>query len=109
MQGKLDDIWSASRMMLPEHKARIIARDNAEQNPRRERPSFDDQELEQFMQVLMESMGLRVPAEFKLYHEYEDCSAIGVVDRVDPYSRTFIIDGERFKVSDIIGAAIIGS
>ncbi|MFC5528486.1 YolD-like family protein [Cohnella yongneupensis] len=96
-------------MMLPEHKERIIALNNADLKPRRTRPTLDDQELEEFMRVLMESLGLRSVAEFKLYHEYEDCLAIGVVDKVDPYTRTFLIDGERFKVDDIIGASIIGA
>ncbi|MBO9600354.1 MAG: YolD-like family protein [Cohnella sp.] len=105
----MEDIWSASRMMLPEHKERIIALNYAELNPRRERPVLDDQESEQIMQVLMESLGLRVTAEFKLFHEYEDLAVIGIVDRVDPYLRAFLVDGERFKVDDIIGASIIGS
>ncbi|MFD0670035.1 hypothetical protein [Cohnella sp. GCM10027633] len=61
------------------------------------------------MRVLMESLGMRLDAEFRLYHEVEDCAAIGVVDRVDPYSRTFMIDGERFRIDDIIGATIVGS
>jgi hypothetical protein len=61
------------------------------------------------MQVLMKSFGLRITVEFRLFHEYEDLAVIGVVDRVDPYMRTFLVDGERFKVEDIIGASIIGS
>jgi hypothetical protein len=37
---------------------------------------------------------------------YEDCEAIGIVDKVDPYSRTFWIDGERFNMADIVGAQL---
>ncbi|MFC5528254.1 YolD-like family protein [Cohnella yongneupensis] len=96
-------------MMLPEHKERIISLGKLILNPPRTRPILDEQESDEIMRVLMESLGLRILAEFKMFHEFEDCSAIGVVERVDPYSRRFIIDGEWFKVNDIIGASIVGA
>ncbi|MDF2716560.1 MAG: YolD-like protein [Paenibacillus sp.] len=106
MSKKLEDngLWESSRMMLPEHKERIIAETLDFKHKRPRRPVLDEQEWEEIMRVLMESLGMRVAAHFKLYHEYEDCAAIGIVDKVDPYTRTFIIDGERFKMGDIIGA-----
>jgi hypothetical protein len=76
------------------------------ENYRGDRPILNPQEWEVIMRVLMESLGMRVPAHFKLYHQYEECAAIGIVDRVDPYSRTFIIDGEQFNMVDIIGAQL---
>ncbi|TVX98747.1 YolD-like family protein [Cohnella terricola] len=68
------------------------------------RPELDPQEWEGILRVLLESFGMQTVAQFRLYDPYEDCAAIGVVERVDPYTRTFTIDGERFKMSDIIGA-----
>ncbi len=59
------------------------------------------------MLVLMESLGLRVPAQFRFYDEYEDAAAIGVVERVDPYLCRFNVDGEWFKMAGIIGVALL--
>jgi hypothetical protein len=64
----------------------------------------EEQEWEQIMRVLMESLGLQITANFRLYDPYEECAVIGVVERVDPYTRTFVVDGEQFKMADIIGA-----
>lgn len=91
MTKKLEDngLWESSRMMLPEHKQRIIADNYETRHKRPPKPTLDEQEWEQVMRVLMESLGLRVPAKFRLYDEYEDAAAIGVVERVDPYLRRF--------------------
>lgn len=67
-------------------------------------PEINVQEWEAIMRVLMESFGKRTMAQFYLYHPYEDCAVIGIVDRVDGYTRTFSVDGERFNIADIIGA-----
>lgn len=99
-------LWESSRMMLQDHKQRIIAENFDFKHKRPLKPVLDEQEWEEIMRVLMESLGMRVVAHFQLYHEYEDCAAIGIVDKVDPYTRTFLIDGERFKMEDIIGAKL---
>lgn len=56
------------------------------------------------MCVLLESFGMRTVAEIRLYHPHEECKVIGIIDRVDGYTRTFTVDGESFKLADIIGA-----
>jgi hypothetical protein len=106
MTKKLEDngLWESSRMMLPEHKLRIITDNYETQHKRSPKPTLDEQEWEQIMRVLMESLGLRISAQFRFYEEYEDCVAVGVVERVDPYLRKFSVDGEWFNMTDIIGA-----
>jgi hypothetical protein len=99
-------MWESSRMMLPEHKERIITDNFETQHRRPPKPTLDEQEWEEIMRVLMESLGMRLPAKFTLYREYEDCEAIGIVEKVDPYTRTFIVDGEWFKIADIVGAEL---
>jgi hypothetical protein len=99
-------MWESSRMMLPEHKERIIADNFEMQYKRLAKPTLDDQEWEEIMRVLMESLGMRVPAKFTIYHEYGDCAAIGIVEKVDPYTRIFLIDGEWFKMADIVGVQL---
>jgi hypothetical protein len=93
-----------TKIMLPERSEALIVHGYQRDHFRGERPILDPQEREEIMRVLMESLGMRVSAHFKLYHEYEDCAVIGVVDKVDPYTRTFLVDGERFKLADIIKA-----
>jgi hypothetical protein len=109
MGHKLEEngLWESSRMMLPEHTERIIVENSEFKHKRLPRPTLDEQEWEQIMRVLMESLGTRVSAHFQLYDEYEDSAAIGIVERVDPYRRMFLVDGEWFKMSDIIGAEIL--
>ncbi|TFE26276.1 YolD-like family protein [Cohnella luojiensis] len=70
-----------------------------------ERQVLDPREWEAIMRVLMESLGMQTAAKFHLNDPFEDCAVIGVVERVDPYNRTFTVDGERFKIEDIIGAS----
>jgi hypothetical protein len=108
MRNNLEDngLWESSRMMLPEHKERIIAGNFEFKHKRLPKPTLDEQAWEDIMRVLMESMGMRVSARFQLFHEYEDCAAIGIVDKIDPYKRTFLIDGEKFKMEDIIAAEL---
>lgn len=109
MTKKLEanELWESTRMMLPELKERIVA-DNVETlNHCPPKPTIDEKEWESIMRILMESYGMRTTAQFRLYHPYEDCRVIGVVDRVDGYTRTFTVDGERFKLADIIGANAI--
>ncbi|RKP44492.1 hypothetical protein D7Z26_26645 [Cohnella endophytica] len=70
-------------------------------------PGLDPQVWEEILRVLLESYGHQTEARFQLYDPFEDCAVIGVVERVDPYNRTFTVDGERFKMVDIIGATVV--
>jgi hypothetical protein len=97
-------LWESSRMMLPEHKERIIAENFEFKNKKLPRSTLDEQEWEQIIRVLMESLGTRVSAHFQLYDKYEESAVIGIVERVDPYRRLFSVDGEWFTMADIIGA-----
>jgi hypothetical protein len=71
------------------------------------KPTINEQEWEQIMLVLMESLGLRVPARFHLFDKYEDCVAVGVVECVDPYLRRFSVESDWFMMANIIGAALL--
>lgn len=104
LQG--NGLWESSRMMLPEQKERILQENFKFRNKRPPKPVLDEQEKEEIMRVLVQSLGMRDQARITLYHEFEDCAVIGVVDKIDPYTRTFIVDGERFKMEDIIGAVL---
>jgi len=68
------------------------------------RPEISPEAWDGILRVLLESFAMQTEARFCLYDPYEECAAIGVVERIDPYERTFMIDGERFKMADLIGA-----
>lgn len=70
-------------------------------------PWLDRREWEEVLRVLLESFGHQTEAKFRLYDPLEECAVIGVVERVDPYSRTFTVDGESFNMVDIIGATAL--
>ncbi|WP_239613890.1 YolD-like family protein [Cohnella mopanensis] len=108
MKNKLDanGLWQ-TKFLLPEHKEALIRDSHHVENWRGNRPEIDPQERELIMRVLMESLGQQTVAQFRLYDPYEECAVIGIVERVDPYTRTFMVDGERFKMADIIGATAV--
>jgi len=68
------------------------------------RPEISGETWDAIMRTLLESFVMQTEARFCLYDPYEECAAIGVVERIDPYERTFTIDGERFRIADLIGA-----
>ncbi|MFC5402254.1 hypothetical protein [Cohnella soli] len=69
------------------------------------RPEVGSVEWNHILRVLLESLGMQTSAKFRLYDPFEDCAVIGVVERVDPYDRTFTVDGERFNLADITEAS----
>ncbi|RXZ84562.1 YolD-like family protein [Paenibacillaceae bacterium] len=93
--------WESSRILLPEH--RRAAKQLSQEQKRRQRIEYDDQELEQFGRVLAESKELGQPVTIKLFDEREHLVVIGIVDRLDPYKRRFMVDGEWFCLADVEG------
>ncbi|MFC5470469.1 hypothetical protein ACFPPD_17380 [Cohnella suwonensis] len=73
--------------------------------PTNARPAIGSAEWQDILRVLLESLGMQTSAKFRLYDPLEDCAVIGVVERVDPYDRTFTVDGERFNLADITEAS----
>lgn len=90
--------WN-SKFLLPEHAQVIVERSYHVHNYRGDRPELDEQEREEIMRVLMESLGRQTAAKFRLYDPYEECVVVGV-----PYARTFTVESDRFNMADIIGA-----
>jgi len=94
--------WESSRMMLPEHK--IALNENFKELKRRQRIELDDQEWQDISRIVYESMQQRRLIAIKMYHPFEDLQIVGVVDRVDPINKRFMVDGEWFPIRDIEGA-----
>ena len=105
-RGKLHDngLFESSRMMLPEHKEEIL-RANKELL-RRPRVVLDEMELENVSNAFRTSMELKRPAKIRLYDPFEELQVIGVVEKVDMVIARFKVDGEWFKVADVLGAEL---
>lgn len=103
MTNKLND----NEQWKSKHAEGTLERCYDVNNYRRERPDVDPQKWEDIMRVLMESLGMRTAARFHLYDPYEECVVVGIVERVDPYTRTFTVESDRFKMADIIGATAL--
>ncbi|MCA0754927.1 YolD-like family protein [Paenibacillus sp. N4] len=99
--------WESSRMMLPEHKARII--ELAHEQKKRQRIELDEQEWEDVSRAVAQSMQQRQPVKLRMFHELEELEVFGVVDRVDQLRGRFMVDGEWFAIQDIEGASIEGN
>ncbi|WP_143111583.1 YolD-like family protein [Paenibacillus sp. BC26] len=73
---------------------------------RRPKPNLDQSDRDRIVDVLVESLGLHCTVHLRLYHEFEDCVVIGVIDKINPYTRLFLVDGEWFNIEDVIKATI---
>lgn len=74
-------LWESSRMMLPEHKERII-----EHNldvKKKQKHELDDQEWEQINLILIRSMVNEEAVTVVIFGEKQDDPYRGVVDRFD--------------------------
>jgi hypothetical protein len=102
-------LWESSRMMLPEHKETII-RQQREEN-RKVRPELDAQEIEQIERIISGAFRERRIVSLRIWGEYEDTEARGVILTVQTYLREIKLstgDGEWqwIKIEDILDASI---
>ncbi|MEK5417316.1 hypothetical protein BSK49_19170 [Paenibacillus odorifer] len=99
-------LWEGSRMIMPEHKARIL--DDSLKEEVRIKPDLDPQALVEISQVLAQSLEDCSPITITLFGEYEDRSIHGIVMRVDQHLRQIKFrygdDWEWIMIGDVIGA-----
>ncbi|MNO26975.1 YolD-like protein [compost metagenome] len=104
MIKKLENIWECSRMILPEHKNRIIY-DNNEQE-RREKPILDLQEIERFEKLLYRSMEEHSPITLTLFDPIENILVRGIVMKLDKQQgiklRCSVGEWDWFKMENVI-------
>ncbi|WP_372663256.1 YolD-like family protein [Cohnella sp.] len=104
MRKKLEGngLWESSRMMLPEHKERIIYEHHLSDNYKGERPEFDEEELQRIVGKVISSYEDAEPIQVRLYDPYETLIVDGLVEKMDIVSGWFQVSGDRFKFTDII-------
>jgi hypothetical protein len=109
MAGKLEanGLWEGSRMIMPEHKARIL--DDALNEETRKKPDLDPQVLIEISQVLAQSLEDCSPITLTLFGEYEDKTIHGIVMKVDRQRGQIKFrhddDWDWIKVEDVVNAS----
>ncbi|MEK5277712.1 MULTISPECIES: YolD-like family protein [Paenibacillus] len=97
-------LWEGSRMIMPEHKNRIL--DDSLKEEVRSKPDLDPQALAEISQVLAQSLEDCSPITITLFGEYEERSIHGIIMRVDQQLKQIKFrqddDWEWIKVADII-------
>jgi len=102
---KLEDngLWESSRMILPEHKVRILESNKEFLNPRRERPVLDEQEWNYINELLTMSVNSQEPITVKFYDPYAPMTVTGIVERVDSTHKRVKLSGEWYPLDRITG------
>ncbi|KGE16242.1 YolD-like family protein [Paenibacillus wynnii] len=108
MSRKLESIWDCSRMVMPEHKQRII-REEREQ-VQRVKPELDPQAIDEIEQAIAQSIENHSPITLTLYHPKCDKDIRGIVMSVDRQMRQIKVrwsedDWDWIKLDDVISAA----
>lgn len=99
LQG--NGLFESSRMMLFEH--RDSYNEMGHDRNKKKRIELDEQEWEIISRAIQESIELHKQVTLSLYDEFEDLKAIGIIESVDAHKQRIRIDGEWFKVADIVG------
>lgn len=99
MGKKLEEngLFESSRMMLPEHRKQFVNR--PKDAGRRRRPALDDQTLEQFALLLLESMEERSEVIVSVYDPDRDDTVRGRVVNTDFTLRRIKLASETETVS----------
>jgi len=93
-------IWESSRMMLPEHVKTIIQHKEWFKRDPQERPTLDEQEIEDMSRKLYESKEEQTSVTVE---RWERNPARGVVQLIDMRKRIIVVGQEIVKIDEVIG------
>lgn len=93
-------LWEGSRMMLPEHKIRIIS--DERETLRRSKPVLDEQKLEEIERTLALSLRSHLRVAVVLFDPFENTVLKGFVTSIHSHSRELKLQwGEEWKWIDV--------
>ncbi|MEK5278776.1 YolD-like family protein [Paenibacillus sp. FSL H7-0735] len=99
-------LWESSRMIMPEHKIRIL--DDVLNEETRKKPDLDSQALSEISQVLAQSLEDCSPITLTLFDPIENKSIHGIVMRVDRQLGQIKFrhddDWDWIKIENVVGA-----
>mgnify|MGYP001356726211 FL=1 len=76
-------MWESSRMMLPEHRERIL--EHRKELRKKERPLMDEQVVEEYFRLLEESWKTGREITVRVYDPFETIELSGYVSQMDPF------------------------
>lgn len=91
LQG--NGLWESSRMMLPQHKERII--EHQKQYNKRIRPIFHEDELDTINQHITNSLHYKEAIKVKIFSEYDDHMVCGVVTDISQFKKKMRMEIEK--------------
>jgi len=101
-------LWEGSRMIMPEHKARIL--NDSLREEIRSKPDLDPQALAEISRVLAQSLEDCSPITVTVFKESGDIQVHGVVTKVDQELKQIKFshddDWEWIKLAGIINAEV---
>ncbi|MGY0691849.1 YolD-like family protein [Virgibacillus sp. FSP13] len=101
-------MWESSRMMLPEHKARI--RQHQKELTKRTKPILDEQQIELFSQMISDAMQQGSNLKIQIFHPYHDCYVTGKVQKIIPEQQLKLVsavDSEWISLDEIIDVTVL--
>lgn len=101
-------MWESSRMMLPEHKARI--RKHQKELTKRTKPIIDEQQMALFSQIISDAMKQNLDLRIQLFHPYHDHFVTGKVEKVVPGQQLKLVsaeDSEWIAFTEMIDIAVL--
>ncbi|UNK20462.1 YolD-like family protein [Paenibacillus sp. N3/727] len=96
MSKKLEDngLWESSRMMLPQHKERIV--EHNKHLTKREKPILhDDDEWEMVIQNVNLSLNYTNAVVVEVFGEYENRCVEGVITSVSMYAKKMKVESDQ--------------
>jgi hypothetical protein len=84
-------MWESSRMMLPEHRERIV--EQRKQLNQKQRPDMDSQAMEEYGRLLAASAQTGLTITIAVYDPYEDIEVTGRVVQANGRRILFAHDG----------------
>ncbi|WP_106497326.1 YolD-like family protein [Lentibacillus sp. Marseille-P4043] len=95
-------MWESSRMMLPEHKARI--RQHQKELTKRTKPILDEQQIELFSGMISDAMQQGLDLRIQIFHPYQDHYVTGKVQKITPEQKLKLVtlDGSEWVSFDEI-------
>ncbi|MNP64093.1 YolD-like protein [compost metagenome] len=74
----------------------------AHEEKRKTRPLFDEQYTEEIGRALSDAHRAKQPVNIRMFDEFDDVHVIGVIERLDAQGRRFMVDGEWFRLDNIL-------
>lgn len=103
MQDRGTKKWTT--MMLPEHKEQL--KEMWEQKRNQKRPDFDEQQLQEFSEIIVHAYSERIPVlivycRTKIYHEENVYELIGIISGINSRLKTITIQNKCIYVEDLL-------